>query len=61
MITSRTSRTEDIIRTVYSAGLDVPERIFAVLYVDYGLTRCYKNSSGDEIANVLVKDDIAHT
>ena len=25
------------------------------------VARIYKNSSGDEIANVLVNDDIAHT
>jgi len=25
------------------------------------LANAYKNSSGDEIANVLVNDDIAHT
>jgi len=27
----------------------------------FDLRKHYKNSSGDEIANVLVNDDIAHT
>ena len=39
------SKAVDMIRTVYyihSTALDVPERIFAVLYVSImGLTRCY--------------------
>ena len=36
----------DIIRTVIiSTALDVPKRIFAVLYVSVmGLTRCYKTT-----------------
>ena len=38
---------------IISTTLDVTKGIFAALYVSImGLTRCYKNSSGDEIANV---------
>ena len=33
----------------------------AIFRTCYLLSVCNKNSSGDEIANVLVKDDIAHT
>ena len=43
--------------------LDIVRVIIIIIKTKTGFTfsSLYKNSSGDEIANVLVNDDIAHT